>query len=80
MPKAELHIAYFWICDNCGRDNFCRSISYKPTAEEAAELSEGYGLTTDEFVDGAWQTRPDRVTCEHCKAEFEATDPEADHG
>lgn len=73
--KAELHSAFVWDCDNCGRENFVRSVTVEmnPDDPEDAELiaiaREESGHLGD--VTGFWQMAPDDVTCQHCGAEYE---------
>ena len=66
--QAELRLAYSWDCDECGAENFERSIVYELSPEEKAELEE-----MDEVAEtGNWISHPERVTCKKCGAEFEA--------
>lgn len=77
--SVELHMAFFWICDDCGRDNFVRSVAVKPEEMDArtlADLEERGFYDPDVCIEGQFQSRPDRVTCAHCNAEFHAVDPE----
>lgn len=66
MPQTsvEIHQAFLWTCDDCGRDNFERAITVSP--ETIEEWVEGIG-------EGAWLRAPDRVTCSHCGTNFETT-------
>lgn len=75
--KVELHLAYFWNCDDCGAENFCRSMVAAMTPELRAEMAE-CDIDVDEMEPGNWMTRPDKVTCSACGATFEATDPYGD--
>jgi hypothetical protein len=60
---AELHIAYVWDCDACGRENFERAMVYEFSPEEIAE---------GEYETGNWMTHPDSVICRGCGAVFDA--------
>lgn len=62
MKRVELLMAYLFICEECGRDNFSRA-----QRNEAAEAA------NDEF--NCIVTLPETVKCCHCKAEF-LTDPD----
>jgi hypothetical protein len=74
---VELHHAFFWICDACGRDNFARAVTVAPESlgpDDRAEFeAAGFDLGRGEFT-----TRPDAVACGHCGAEFDVADPEED--
>ena len=77
MLKAELHLAFFWICEECGRDNFCRSINTSPAdmpEDMVQDLRERGMYDPDAGVGGQFSTRPDTVTCCHCESVFEAQD------
>jgi hypothetical protein len=75
VTKVELHSAYCWTCDECGRDNFVRSIVAELSAEDRAEGARQMGCDPADIVTGEWATRPDEVTCQHCGTMFEALDP-----
>lgn len=69
MPDVELHPAYSWTCDECGRENFARAVV--PESLEG-ELPEGFD---DEAYDGVqWIMKPERVTCSACGAEFDVVE------
>jgi rubredoxin len=77
-PKTtvELHQAYFFICEECGRDVFVRAEAYAidhETARSIAENVDGGGGDPDEVVlhDIGCETIPDEVTCPHCGARFD---------
>lgn len=69
--KVELHCAYLWTCDSCGRDNFLRAIVCEMTQEDITAMMEEHGGEPEDWKTGEWMTRPDEVTCEHCGAEYE---------
>ena len=71
-PIAELRTAYVYTCDNCGRDNFVRSVVAELGEEERSEVNEIMG---EEGVGGEWVIMPDRVTCPHCKTTYRTIDP-----
>lgn len=65
MPKpVELHQAYMWTCEACGRDNFERAIELSP--EQVAGMDLPYQAS-----EGTWLTSPSEVTCQ-CGQTFEA--------
>jgi hypothetical protein len=72
MKTVELHLAYFWQCDDCGQENFCRSVVAQMSAEDRADMAE-QGFAPG--VAGDWQTRPDVVCCSLCGEKFKASDP-----
>lgn len=63
---VELHPAYVFTCDECGRDVFLRSV-----------IVEG-GYDAEEDVDIIWVVEPERVVCSWCEAEFEVEIPEGE--
>ena len=70
--EVELHQAFLWVCEDCGRDNFVRSVVVEPEtipAHVLAAAEESFG-----DCDGILVTAPTVVTCEHCGAEFSAMD------
>ena len=82
MPtqSVQLHIAFTWTCDHCGKDNFERSVVFRPemmasckpdneTKQEMERLREA-GIDSS----GEWVTKPERVTCGHCGGQFEVSD------
>lgn len=66
MTKVELHQAFQWTCEECGRDNFARAV-----VPESLEGQIPEGLELEDFEGGQWVTAPNRVTCEHCGERFE---------
>ena len=84
MTQVELHPAFFWICDDCGRDNFVRARTVEPESDEGRELHalvERVLDTADEIAeplgiepDGIWVTRPEEVMCQYCRAVFTTTE------
>jgi len=81
---VELHQAFLWTCEECGRDNFERAVHLAPESVEGRELSlqarEAYADASEAAealgveLDGAWLMAPSRVRCPHCGTEFEAID------
>jgi len=69
QAKIELHMAYVWDCDSCGRENFCRGAVLEFSEEDRAELREEHGV--EEWESGEWMSAPEEVTCQHCGKEFE---------
>jgi hypothetical protein len=65
LKTVELHPASRWDCEECGRENFCRMFPYRPTDAELAEVMQ-------EDTGHEWLTAPKFVTCQYCKAKFEA--------
>src|SRR5690349_12222327 len=70
MPATELHPAWWWTCDDCGRDNFVRATLLTPEQVRSRADDELSEIDLDE--EGDWFTTPNRVTCGHCKATFDA--------
>lgn len=81
MTTVELHPAWVWDCDTCGRENVARGITLMLTAEEAREMAERCG---DEIVGEQpppgvrcpITSAPNEVRCRHCNAEFDVELPD----
>lgn len=74
--KIQLHTAFTWTCEECGQDNFERSVTLEPelvkatvAAEDQREIDRLKRAGID--VSGDWVTSPSEVKCKHCGAEFE---------
>lgn len=77
--KVELHNAHVWDCEECGRENFCRSVTVEmnPDDPRDAELIALAKAECEEIggdVNSFWQSEPEVVVCSHCGAEFETGD------
>lgn len=72
MNSTELRPAYTWDCDECGIENFERTISI--SLEELSE--EGRSQFTEEQLEeflteeGTFNSMPDTVKCKNCKTEY----------
>lgn len=69
MAKVELHPAFVWDCDECGRENFERAIipPFQSIAEER-HAYEALGLTPGE---GFPVVAPFTVLCRRCGTQFD---------
>lgn len=78
MPSVELHSAWVWDCDSCGRENLEHGVTVEMTPEEAKAQAEAMGEpeAAEGMVRGEWMTQPVKVTCAHCAAEFDVEPPE----
>lgn len=84
MTTVELHTAFFWVCDECGVDNFERGIAVAPE-ELTAEDLEAFDEETRELalelekahatIRGDWIRKPDQVRCRSCGEAFEVEHP-----
>jgi len=72
--KVELHPAFVWDCDECGRENFVRAVVAEMSEEEEAEAKEYFGY--EPWEDGEFLRSPKTVQCEFCGAEFDTLDPD----
>lgn len=82
MQEVELHQAWLWTCENCGRDNFARSITVEfDSVEEKEEAFRAvYHLDPFEELPESWDqcdcvTCPERVECDFCEAVFKTLGP-----
>lgn len=69
VKTVVLRTAYAFDCEDCGRENFGRSLALECSPEEEEELRLNHGI--DPWDTGNWVQRPDKVTCQFCGAEFE---------
>jgi len=81
MRIVELSPAYVWDCEECGRENFQRSVSsaLDPKIPADAEIIRqihriGPSDPISPHCLAIVRTRPNRVTCRHCNTEFHAID------
>lgn len=79
-PTVELHQAFFWICDECGADNFCRGIAAEsPFADDHPAMQAFRDQDTDTHeISGEWVMQPTEVTCAKCNATFAVACEEPD--
>ena len=85
MERVEMHQAYVWDCNQCGRENFERAIEFDGPQEEKDEMLRQMGAIDEwqseaDLPDGVGiglQMAPDKVTCKHCQAVFETEREEA---
>jgi hypothetical protein len=64
----ELHPAFVWDCDDCGRENFERSIVGDFDEETLQQMRDEHGIQPWEA--GDLHTAPTVVTCRHCGSVF----------
>lgn len=71
-PSTELHQAYFWTCDNCGRDNFIRAVTRPMSEEERETMVENFRGKFGELADYLSDPvdYPLDVQCPSCKARY----------
>lgn len=69
---VELVPAFSWACDNCGRDNFARTIVAELSEEEMAELRSEHGIQPWEA--GEFLQKPNEVQCSNCQCRFSTVD------
>lgn len=73
-PVVELHDAYVWDCDSCGRENFERAVVVAPESLDPETRAALADVAGDDWITGDFTTRPDVVRCRACGAEFDAED------
>jgi hypothetical protein len=76
---VELHQAYVWTCDECGRDQFERGVTY--SLQEVADMEPDFISMCSEMISAAEEMAdpengvdlvmgftkgPDEVECNHC--------------
>ncbi|RIK84349.1 MAG: hypothetical protein DCC68_01320 [Planctomycetota bacterium] len=65
---VTLRPAYAWDCEECGRENFSRSLIPEFSEEDLQELRDEHGVQPWET--GAFVSMPESVKCPHCGAVF----------
>jgi hypothetical protein len=84
MNTVELHAAWSWCCDECGKDNFEYSVNLdlsKYGKEERRAIAISIRLIErDEETPESFEvlSQPEEVQCSHCAAMFAVMDPVAD--
>lgn len=79
MKEVELHQAFSWTCDDCGRSNFASAVTLEDVdeAEKEAMLRDAIGLQPYEDIpddfDGQFCLAPKTVLCPFCKTVFKTT-------
>lgn len=83
-PKVEMHHAWEWTCDDCGRNNFVSAIVAEFSEDDRLETARRLGVV-DEFcteipedLTGDFMTFPTEVKCDHCGSEFESEHDEVE--
>ena len=66
MGSVELHHAFMWICDECGRENFERAFSPSMSDEQRESLRVHLGVQRIGSVFAA----PTVVQCKYCGEVF----------
>ena len=68
LMTVELHIAFTWTCDDCGMDNYVRSINVEMDEHQAFHERDRMGISQE--GGGTFCTMPRGVTCHSCGARF----------
>jgi hypothetical protein len=79
---VELHAAFHWICDECGRDNYFVPLRIDLTDQETEdvirelhELENWEELPDEQEPIDAYRI-PEWVTCRECKSRYEPVPPD----
>lgn len=64
MKTVEMRPAYEWTCEECGKDNYERSVIPELNDEDLQELKDEHGVNAWEA--GFFQSYPDYVVCGQC--------------
>lgn len=72
MKTIELHPAYSWDCDECGIENFERTvvIPLEELTDEEREQFSAKDLESFLSEDGTFQSMPNHVKCYNCETEY----------
>lgn len=74
MEEVELHQAFFWTCNQCGKDNFIYAVTVRLSEEQVQEVVKERGGTEDFWRNGAYLQTPNKVTCKFCSAQYKSVD------
>jgi hypothetical protein len=69
MARVELHPAYWFLCDNCGAEQFVRSPVAELTDDEREEMRDNYDVQS--WESGVFHEIPQWVTCDNCHTEMQ---------
>ncbi|MBW2672209.1 MAG: hypothetical protein JRD89_02185 [Deltaproteobacteria bacterium] len=69
MQQIEIHLAFSFDCDHCGRENFFRQTCLDPHSDQALEAREEMEIPDN--IEGALIIEPEQVTCKHCNTTFD---------
>lgn len=64
--QAELHPAYWFLCDECGAESFVKGAVSELTEEELDELRTDHDIPPGSV--GTFHQIPEAVACDHCGA------------
>lgn len=67
MRKVEMHKAYRWMCEDCGRDNFLLGVQI--TGQQREELAAEVGCPVEDVPEDLIGF-PKKVTCPFCESQF----------
>lgn len=70
--SVELRAAWEWTCEECGEDNFCRSVTVLVAEDELVDYPPEIH---DDLRQGAFYSMPASVKCQFCGAEYDINDP-----
>ena len=76
MDSVELHPAFIWDCNECGRENLTRTVLGDFDQETLHDMREQHGIT--EYESGDWYTAPTTVRCRYCGGTFSTSNDEDD--
>lgn len=84
MRSVDLHQAFLWTCEDCGRDNFERAVAVEPESREGRLFADLTDHAVDEVNEVLGERgasaglclvmAPEMVRCPHCGAEYESLD------
>lgn len=71
METIEMHPAFTWDCDTCGREQFTRAVRPEMSSEDREELHRQHGV--DPHTGGELLMLPMVVVCRDCGSRFETS-------
>lgn len=66
---VELHQAFFWTCEACGRDNYARAIAISPDSPDGREFLRRLQIQGIK-IQGEILATPTTVKCGECAEKF----------
>lgn len=75
MPEIETKYGYWWQCPDCGNREPLLPHEQAPTDEDFEIIQDKFGLYPFEVEGGTVEIWQAKVTCQNCRASFDARYP-----
>jgi len=76
LESVELLPAFYWICQECGKNQYQHAIHVEMSAEDMQEVLEDLGIDiAEQLGSGEFLKIPTIVECKDCSSRFKVTCP-----